>query len=146
MPTVYVPHRDLHMFYVVNPSDEIRFSASPDDPVPECRSIDPKRPTILFFHAATSSIASFSAQLRDPRLAGSFNLVAFDARQSASKESKRVRGANHGCPGCHGRTTAADRTDHSIEVGASRLPSSTVVAADQDALFRLAPRVFWLRS
>lgn len=93
MPFVNVPIRgDLNMHYVVNPAAHQVGAELPDS-----QPLDPAKHTIVFLHAAMSSVASFKNQMADQRLSGAFNTVYLDSR-------------------FHGRTTGGERKEHTLEV------------------------------
>jgi|SRR5712675_1381603 len=51
-------------------------------------AFDPAKPSVLLLHPPFLDSAWLSAQFEDPRLSGSYNLIAFDARHSGHTTSR----------------------------------------------------------
>ncbi|KAI5477555.1 beta-ketoadipate enol-lactone hydrolase [Pseudohyphozyma bogoriensis] len=96
-----MPYLDLasgyHLYYVLNPINVTGPSlVSRGDPEPECAPLDKTKPTLVMIHAGFFSSSSFHAQMSDPRLVSSFNLIAVDMP-------------------FHGRTSGPDRKEVSMK-------------------------------
>ncbi|GAA5865376.1 hypothetical protein JCM8547_005074 [Rhodosporidiobolus lusitaniae] len=95
MPFKPIPHRDLEMFYVLNPDPSAMLSAT-HDTLPSSQPFKTGLPTLVFIHAAGANVTSWRSQLSDPRLSQAFNLFAMDCR-------------------FHGFTRGGERTEHTLE-------------------------------
>ncbi|KAK4704266.1 hypothetical protein P7C70_g1953, partial [Phenoliferia sp. Uapishka_3] len=90
MPFLELPERgNLRMYYAVNPIFDPKTGSVTNDSNP----IDPAKPSLVLLHGPLSSLAAFSAQFSDVRLAKAFNLIGFDSRlHGLTKGDPRPKG------------------------------------------------------
>ncbi|GAA6010068.1 hypothetical protein JCM11491_005852 [Sporobolomyces phaffii] len=95
MPFKRVEHRDLNMFYCLNPDPREMIHASHDN-LPTSKPLKEGLPILVLIHAAGGTVVSWQRQMSDPRLANGFNIFAVDCR-------------------FHGFTTGGERKAHTLE-------------------------------